>query len=422
MARTPRNSCVHVRPAYKVLVAVGVCWLWIMRRADRQSSAHFFTFPRRIRPVSLEFTKIDATTCSIAPEQSDFVRYSSLKASDLTSRSADRYDCAGRCSVTSTCFLGYCSCHPGYGGTWCTETKITANPWYTADCPNLRRSDGVTLDINTPLSEAGGGNCHVGSESSLNTKLSYCAHLCYSSEVSGVPIVPVSIWQAAQQAEGELWATLKKQNGDRYEDHWEGFQDYEAFKPNADLGSVIEFGSGPWTQFRGVLHKRPDLKTQKYTVVEPGASYYMNTVPTCAYRTGELRKLGSKEFFQFPIEVISTPGESRLHTGAYDTVISINVIEHVQNAIEYFHSLHAALRPGGILIFHERFYPNPPAGDAVLGENIYHPIRLTQLMFDVFLSDFDILFNNCDGHHLIKGWLARDANERGYYVIAKKRS
>ena len=40
---------------------------------------------------------------------------------------------------------------------------------------------------------------------------------------------------------------------------------------------------------------------------------------------------------------------------------------------------------------------------------------------DVFLSDFDIVFDNCDGHHLIKGWLARKANERGYYVIAKKR-
>ena len=76
------------------------------------------------------------------------------------------------------------------------------------------------------------------------------------------------------------------------------------------------------------------------------------------------------------------------------------MIEHVQNAIEYFHSLHAALRPGGMLIFHDRFYPNPPAGDAILDENIYHPIRLT---VDVFLSDFDIVFDNCDGHHLIKG-------------------
>ena len=93
----------------------------------------------------------------------------------------------------------------------------------------------------------------------------------------------------------------------------------------------------------------------------------------------------------------------------------------MQNAIAYFHSLHATLRSGGMLIFHDRFYRNPPAGGAVLGENIYHPVRLTQLMFDVFLSDFDIVFDNCDGHHLIKGWLARKANERGCYVIAKKR-
>ena len=93
----------------------------------------------------------------------------------------------------------------------------------------------------------------------------------------------------------------------------------------------------------------------------------------------------------------------------------------MQNAIAYFHSLHTALLSGGILIFHDRFYPNPQAGDAVLGENMYHPIRLTVDVFDVFLSDFDIVFDNCDGHHLIKGWLARKANERGYYVIAKKR-
>ena len=39
--------------------------------------------------------------------------------------------------------------------------------------------------------------------------------------------------------------------------------------------------------------------------------------------------------------------------------------------------MHATLRSGGMLIFHDRFYRNPPAGGAVLGENIYHPIRLT---------------------------------------------
>ena len=75
----------------------------------------------------------------------------------------------------------------------------------------------------------------------------------------------------------------------------------------------------------------------------------------------------------------------------------------MQNVIAYFHSLHTALLSGGILIFHDRFYPNPQAGDAVLGENMYHPIRLTVDVFDVFLSDFDIVFDNCDGYPLIKG-------------------
>ena len=75
----------------------------------------------------------------------------------------------------------------------------------------------------------------------------------------------------------------------------------------------------------------------------------------------------------------------------------------MQNVIAYFHSLHTALLSGGILIFHDRFYPDPPAVDAVLDENIIIPF-VSQLMFLMFfLSDFDIVFDNCDGHPLING-------------------
>lgn len=185
---------------------------------------------------------------------------------------------------------------------------------------------------------------------------------------------------------------------------------------------MIEFGAGPWTQFRGLLHKRPDLLVRQYTIFEPGADYYVQNVQTCAYRSGKLEKYRTQGVHSFPVEIISSRGESFTNSeSSYDTVISINVIEHVQNAVEYLHSLHAALRPGGILIFHERFYDTPRSGDAVLGQNIYHPIRLTKLMFDVFLSDFEIIYNNCDGHNRITGWLKRGADEHGYYVIAKKR-
>lgn len=98
-----------------------------------------------------------------------------------------------------------------------------------------------------------------------------------------------------------------------------------------------------------------------------------------------------------------------------------NVIEHVQNAVEFLHAVHKSLKPGGLLIFHERYYEYPQAADKVLGRNVFHPIRLTRRFFDHFLTDFDIIFNNCEGEKTIDGWKRRDRGERGYYVIARKK-
>ena len=87
------------------------------------------------------------------------------------------------------------------------------------------------------------------------------------------------------------------------------------------------------------------------------------------------------------------------------------MIEHVQNVIAYFHSLHAALRSGGILIFNDRFYPDPPAVDAVLDENSYHPIRLTVDVFDVFLIRFRYCVRQLRRASSDQ-WLARAQSER----------
>lgn len=67
------------------------------------------------------------------------------------------------------------------------------------------------------------------------------------------------------------------------------------------------------------------------------------------------------------------------------------------------------------------YYEEPEFGDKVLGRNVFHPIRLTKPFFDHFLSDFDIIFNNCDGEHTIRGWQRRKCGERGYYAIARKK-
>jgi hypothetical protein len=79
------------------------------------------------------------------------------------------------------------------------------------------------------------------------------------------------------------------------------------------------------------------------------------------------------------------------------------------------------IRVSAPVVYHDRYYDTPESGDAVLGRNLYHPIRLTRKFFDHFLSGFNILYNNCDGHNTIKGWQARNQGEQGYYVIAEKK-
>lgn len=174
---------------------------------------------------------------------------------------------------------------------------------------------------------------------------------------------------------------------------------------------------------------------ESYTVLEPGAADYIQRVPTCAYTTGRLQALstaradGHPEHYPFPVEIVAESGEDgprhRNEAKQFDTVISVNVIEHVQNAFEYLASLHASCKPGAILVFHERSYRVPEQGDAALGRNPLHPVRLTARVFDWFLRDFEVLFNNCHANENVAGWRYRDdvlcSRELGHYVIARKR-
>lgn len=51
--------------------------------------------------------------------------------------------------------------------------------------------------------------------------------------------------------------------------------------------------------------------------------------------------------------------------------MSINVIEHVYDAFKFLDNLYNALKPGGIIIYHDRYYKTPPDGDGILGFCLY---------------------------------------------------
>jgi SAM-dependent methyltransferase len=108
-----------------------------------------------------------------------------------------------------------------------------------------------------------------------------------------------------------------------------------------------------------------------------------------------------------------------INFGKFDTLLCINVIEHVWDAYEVLENIYNALKPGGILIYHDRFYPSPEYGDAVLGPgNFYHPIRLTRIVFEHFLKQFNTIYI-FEGQ--TKGQIKRQAGEVGFYFIGRKK-
>lgn len=338
------------------------------------------------------------------------------------------------CPKHSFCFFGSCPCHPGYSGDKCDTTLPIANPWYKAYCPNLKDRNGETYNPDTLLKDLGGefysfDQRSRGSCAPMKNQPA-CAYLCYAHPQYGAAVVPHSLWRTAQEAESALWKSLgglNAPNNDRAEEHWRGFGDFACLPPSVVLGKTIEVGAGPWTQIKGMLYKRPDAIVNELTIFEPGADKYMTDVASCSYRSGKLEQWGAPgravsvgggdgRYHSFPV-VVRAEGGELLHGSAsstqsgYDTLISINVLEHVQDAFKYLTGLFQALKPGGYLIFHERYYDDA----AITRGDEYHPVRVKRQVFDAFLSEFDIIFNNCQADYDGR------AGESGYYVIARKR-
>lgn len=234
-------------------------------------------------------------------------------------------------------------------------------------------------------------------------------------------MIPNDIWKNAQIQE-HAWAQNSGASGvsdDRSFEHFEGFAQYDGIPSNLGPIKLIEVGSGPWTQTKGLLFRRPDLQVSEVTLFEPAAQWYIDNVATCSYKSGKLQRFQSTAFHDFPVNVIGSGGETLpSHTSKYDALVVMNVIEHVQNAFSFLSGLHHVLKPGGILIFHERFFSSPPSADPLLGTGALHPIRINQHVLDVFLQNFDVLLKNGKP---TAGMTARGLGEQGYYFIGRKK-
>lgn len=306
-------------------------------------------------------------------------------------------------SDNAVCFFGRRFCQPGFTGEFCTEKLKVANPWYTDDCPNLDQPR--TYDENMPKSLLSSGkNCPNEAGFKLASK---CAYLCFSHEVTGVAQIPLNLWKEVQQNEFELWTKIVAYDNDRGNEHLQGFSNYS--KLPETLGNYLEIGCGPYTQTQFII----DHQFESITLLDPGANNYILHVANCTYRDGTLR--GKK------VNVLSFGGEKledEKYKDAFDTILAVNVIEHVWDAYKFLNNIYNSLKQGGILIYHDRFYPTPGYGDGVLGAgNWFHPIRLTRTVYEQFFKNFDTIYM-FDGQTIEQ--MNRKLGEVGFYFIGIK--
>ena len=115
--------------------------------------------------------------------------------------------------------------------------------------------------------------------------------------------------------------------------------------------------------------------------------------------------------------LIQAPAEymDKFHE-VFDTVVMLNVLEHVTNAFIILQNIYNSLKPGGVLIFHERIYD---ANNATRDWNPGHPIRLKSAVFDHFLKHFEPLYESRVTNEPVE--LCQDGHVGLYYVGKKQR-
>jgi SAM-dependent methyltransferase len=204
---------------------------------------------------------------------------------------------------------------------------------------------------------------------------------CYYNPAVGVVQVDMARWRQAQEYEKRGW--LQCWNGDtndRCDEHARNFMNYVALKK--DLGRVMEVGCGPFTQLQRIIDGRT---ATHITLIDPLLKHYLQ-LRYCPYKTGKFKNL--------PTLLRTKMAEQITDIELYDTVICINVLEHVLNARKVLEVLWMALKRGGTLVLGERTYDE---FDPMKLYDVGHPIHIRRTVLDNFRRRFSTtLYSNND--------------------------
>ena len=247
---------------------------------------------------------------------------------------------------------------------------------------------GKELFLGTACIQSPPDNIHTCGplSSTWNASMDFCR---YYIPATGIVRVDRERWLQAQSGEAITWHLHGNPDGqslDRDEQHAVWFDQYNTIN-GTQLGRILEIGSGPFTQTKTVLNKIQGrggaLSVESITLADPLMLFYHAHVPKNQYNDASLA--GFQRFY------IAAGGEDVLLRAEYDTVIMMNVLEHCRDALRVLDNLHAAVRPGGVLVFSERWYDAKWARYEATREPFWdamHPINAKRSVIELLLSRY----------------------------------
>jgi SAM-dependent methyltransferase len=217
------------------------------------------------------------------------------------------------------------------------------------------------------------------------------------TEGASVRSVGVDRWKQAQEWELAVWrnghekrgwkrlvwpvagSVLRALNwrrawGDDWNHWWkERFDDYR-FLPER-VGDYAELGCGPYTNTRVILEGR---EATRVVCSDPLVRSY---VTFRGRWLAEAHRAGRVEVDDHPIEELPFPAAS------FDTVVMINVLDHVRDADACMRKAVDLVRPGGYLVLGQDL--SDEADIAAHPYDVGHPIRLQREDIDPYLEAFE---------------------------------
>jgi len=192
-----------------------------------------------------------------------------------------------------------------------------------------------------------------------------------------------------------------------------------------NLGRTIEFGAGGYTQTRNIL-EHVNATLESIVLVDP-LIYSYKAMTGCSFSDGSLVVNGTSYRTTLSNSTVESffAGSSPV---SFDTVIVMNVVVYSINALDFLTSIYNAVKPGGLLIFHDRYFENIERSSRCKTSGfLINVVQVSQLVIDHFMSKFDtkhpVFFNanqTLDQQRRSLEWCLKLESERGYFVVLRK--